>query len=373
MKHLGSLSLYKPHFPEAARRAAIEVLSTSEIASGPWVSRFEERLKGYLGNSNLTTMGDGSTAISICLHLAGVRPDDEVIACPMACLATNAPIRAVLATPKWCDIDPGTGTLCCADLGNCLTQRTKAILVYHWGGNPADLAPICAFARQHGLAVVDDAGEALGSEYQGRKIGNTGTDFTVFSFYPNRHITTIDGAAVTFASSKQSGRARYFKRYGIDLSRFRTSDGEIDPNCDIPETGWSSYLNNVAASIGCVQMESLSEIVKRRIANGEYYDTALSGLAGVTVLRKPPGSRASSWVYTFLAERRQELAQKLREKGIQTSALHCRNDRYTGFGSRQRDLPGVTLFSNHCLSIPSGWWVQKEDREYVVGQIREGW
>jgi dTDP-4-amino-4,6-dideoxygalactose transaminase len=288
---------------------------------------------------------------------------------PLVCLSTSSPVKNLFADIRWCDVDPWTGNIDPADLAKRITPRARAVVVYHWAGNPANLDAIHAVARAYGLAVVEDAGEALGAEYHGKKIGATGSNCTVFSFYPNRHLTTIEGGAISFARQEDYEKARWLKRYGIHQPSFRDGDGEINPASDIPVVGWNTYMNHVAATIGVAQMEHLPQIVARHRENGLFYDRALRDIPGLTVLRRPAGARSAYWIYTFLARERDRLLNRLRQNGIQASKVHLRNDIYTAFGSGPEDLPGVKEFSAHCLSVPCGWWVTDEDRSQISDVI----
>jgi dTDP-4-amino-4,6-dideoxygalactose transaminase len=347
-----------------------EVLSSGQIAGGFKVSKFEDLLRDYLGNPWVTTTGDISSSLTLCLFLAGVRPGDDVLLSPLVCLSASCPVRNLFANIRWCDVDPMTGNINPVDILKKITPRTKAIVVYHWAGNPADLEAIHAVAHDHGLAVIEDAGEALGAEYHGKKIGATGSDYTVFSFYPNRHLMTIEGGAIACARAADHEKVRWLKRYGIHQPSFRDGDGEIDPSSDIPVAGWNSYMNHVAATIGVAQMEHLPRIVARHRENGLFYDRALGDIPGLTVLRRPAGSRSAYWVYTFLARERDRLLKQLRQNGIQASKVHLRNDIYSAFGSGPEDLPGVKEFSARCLSVPCGWWVTDEERSRISDMIR---
>jgi len=364
------IPLFKPHVIPHTEFIVAEVLSSGKIAGGFKVDKFEDLLRDYLGNPWVTTTGDISSSLTLCLYLAGVRPGDDVLMSPLVCLSTSCPVQNLFANIRWCDVDPATGNIAPADLSKRITLRTKAIVVYHWAGNPADLEAIHAVAHAHNLAVIEDAGEALGAEYHGKKIGATGSDYTVFSFYPNRHLTTIEGGAISFAREDDYEKARRLKRYGIDQSSFRDGDGEINPESDIPVAGWNSYMNHVAATIGVAQMEHLPGIVARYRENGRYYDRTLAGIPGVTVLQKPADSVSAYWVYTFLARERDSLLKRLRQEGVHASKVHLRNDLYTAFGSGPENLPGVSEFSAHCLSVPCGWWVSDEDRARIVDVIR---
>lgn len=363
--------LYRPHMPPEIELLVAGVFSSGQIASGPNVAKFREMLGEYLGNPSIATAGDISTALSICLFQSGVRPGDDVLMSPLVCLSTSSPVRNLFANVRWCDVDPNTGNIDAADIPRKMGPRTKAVVVYHWGGNPADLEPIQSAARELDLAVIEDAGEALGAEYRGRKIGATGSDYTVFSFYPNRHLTTIDGAAISCGNNVDVERVRWLTRYGVDQNSFRSEDGEINPESDVPIAGWNTYLNNVAATIGVAQMKHVSDIVTRHQQNGLYFDERFAGISGLRVLSRPEKSRSSYWVYTFLAERRDSLLRRLRLRGVQASKVHIRNDIYSGFGGRGGALPGVDHFSDRYLSIPCGWWVTEEDRIQIADIVCE--
>jgi perosamine synthetase len=370
-KEVKEIPLYKASLPPDAASGILAVLQSGAISAGPSVARFEKLFGAYLGNPLVTANNDVSTALTLCLFQAGVRPGDDVIMSPLVCLATSCPVRNLFANIRWCDVDPLTGNIDPADIPRRITPRTKAVVVYHWAGNPADLDAIHAVARAHNLAVIEDAGEALGAEYRGKKIGATGSDYTVFSFYPNRHLTTIDGGAIACAHEEDFQELCRLKRYGIHQPSFRDADGEINPASDIPVAGWNSYMNHVAGTIGIAQMAHLPANVGRRQENGLYYDRELAGVAGVTVLRRPAASLSAYWVYTFLSRRRDRLLQQLRNAGIRASKVHLRNDLYSAFGSRDERLPGVDAFSRDCLSIPSGPWVTDEDRLRILEAAKQ--
>ncbi len=368
MNPMASIPLYAVHMPPQMAGVLSEVLDSGQVAGGPNVEKFEDLLRRYLDHPLVTSTSDISASLTLCLFLAGVQPGVDVLMSPLVCLATSCPVRNLFANIRWCDVDPLTGNLDPSDVERKITSRTKAIVVYHWVGNPADLNAIHTVARSHDLVVIEDAGEALGAEYDGKKIGATGSDYTVFSFYPNRHLTTIEGGAITCAREGDYEKIRWLKRYGIHQPSFRGDDGEINPKSDIPVAGWNSYMNHVAATIGVAQMEHLPSIVARHQENGRYYDERLSTVPGITILKRPPNSLSAYWVYTFLAEKRNLLLKELRRQGVQASRVHLRNDLYSCFGAGET-LPGVDYFSSHCLSIPSGWWVNEEDRIRIADII----
>lgn len=368
-----TVELHRVRMPEHAGRRLAETLRSGYIADGELVREFERRLADFAGNPNVETAGEYSGALTLALYQAGVRPGDEVLTCPEACLGTNMPILNLFAKPVWCDVDPLTGNVDPDDVARRVTERTRAILFFHWGGDVAPIDELLAVAHEHGIAAVEDASEAFGAEYRGRRVGNTGSDYTVWSFGPVRHMTTGDGAAVTFADPDEAERFRRLKRYGIDQPSFRDDRGEIDPGSDIPEPGLNSYLNNIAAAIGLEQIADVEEGIERHRQNGAHYEEALRELDGIDLIRRLPDSISGYWVYTLLAQRRDDLQRALADAGIRSSTLHLRNDVYSAFGKGPADLPGCAAFSASRLCIPCGWWVSDEDRERIVERIRAGW
>ncbi|MBL8812548.1 MAG: aminotransferase class V-fold PLP-dependent enzyme [Planctomycetaceae bacterium] len=346
-----------------------KVLQTGRLAAGEYVLEFEDKLRSFVGNPLVLATGEMSGSLTMCLYLAGVRPGDEVIASPLACVAANAPVGNLFAKIRWCDCDPRSGSIDPESLVRLINGKTKAILVSHWAGNPVDLKPVYEIAKASGVSVVEDASEAFGAMYEGSRIGNTGGDFVVFSFYPNRHMTTIEGAAIACRDPRIFEQCRWLRRYGIHQPTFRLSDGEINPESDICDAGWNCYMNQVAATVGIAQFASMEDRLARWQDNGRFYDDALRQISGVDVLSRPDRSASAYWVYTFLCDERDRLQRYLAERGIQASKVHVRNDIYSCFGQQNCDLPGVTAFSKRSISIPCGWWVSESQREQIVEQI----
>ena len=188
-----------------------------------------------------------------------------------------------------------------------------------------------------------------------------------------KHITTGEGAALFFASAADADQAQWLKRYGIHRPSFRTADGDLNPNSDIPVAGYNFYMDNIAATIGLEQFKHVADLIARYRANGRYYDEALRGISGVRLVKRLPDSVPSYWTYNLLVERRGDLIRKMKEKGIASQRLHVRNDVYSCFDAVRRGLPGVDEFDQHNLSIPCGWWVTDKNRQNIVGTLRDGW
>lgn len=386
MAPLPSIPLFKVFMPESAAAALKPVLESGRLATGSKVAEFESGLAAWLSAPNVVALNDASGALMLALYLSGVRPGDEVITSPLACAATISPIANLFARPVWCDINPLTGMPDAAQIAQCITPKTKAILLFHWSGDVADIGPIAALAKEHNLKLISDATEALGAEYQARRLGGE-ADFTIYSFYATKHITTGEGAALVASDPQQSETSRHLRRFGIDPKRLRLADGNLNPEFDIPLSGFNLQMNEIPAAIGIEQLLHLDRIISLHRANGEFYEQALRNIVGLQLLKRSTNSVSGYWTYSLLAERRDDLIKKLLSSGIGTQRLHLRNDGYSCFNPRSSlepnspfsgyrggdRLAGVAAFDAQNFSIPCGWWVGETERERIVECLRSGW
>jgi len=358
--------------PEAAHAALQPVLHSGRLACGPQVAAFEAQLAAWLGVPGAVALNDSSGALALALYAAGVRPGDEVIVPTLVCAQTIMPVANVYAKPVWCDIDPATGMPTAAQIAEKITEKTKAILVYHWSGDVADMDAILALAKARGLKVVEEASEAFGAENpRGKRLGGE-ADFTVYSFYASKHINTGEGAIMLAAAAQDLALVRRLRRFGIEPSTLRTAGGDLNPQIEITLAGFNMQMNEIAATIGLAAMPEADRIVASYRANGRYYEGALRNLPGVRQLRREHGV-SSYWTYSLLAERRDDLLRKLGEHGIGAQRLHVRYDGMLCFGGKPADLPHTAQFDAANISIPCGWWIGEAERERIAQCIRGGW
>lgn len=358
--------------PDSAHAALKPVLESGRLATGPRVAQFETQLAAWFGVPDAVALSDASAAVTLALYLAGVRPGDEVVASPLACSATLMPIANLFARPAWCDVDPQTGMPTAEHIAGRITEKTRAILLYHWSGDVADTDAVAALARRRKIKLIEDASEAFGAQRCNRRLGDM-ADFTVYSFYATKHINTGEGAALLAADPGDLENARRLRRFGIDYSAFRLPGGDLNPRFDIPLAGFNFAMNEIAATLGLEQLPHADALVARYRDNGGFYESALAGIPGLTLLKRRDDCISGWWTYALRAERRDGLIRKLISRGIGAQRLHLRNDGYSCFGARQPELPGVSLFDEQNLSIPSGWWVGEAERERVVSCLRSGW
>lgn len=361
--------LFDCRLDEAVTNALDPIWRSGRLAAGASVSSLEERLGSLVGGHPVVAMSDMTQALCVALRLAGVGPGDEVVTLALNCMSSNSAIALVGAEPVWVDVDPETASVDLEDLRACITARTRAVVVYHLAGYVGDIGAVRALCDEFGLPLVEDANNALGAEWRGKPVGGVG-DYAVFSFYANRQLNGIEGAAIVCRDEEAAERARRLRRFGIDTARFRDANGEIDAAVDVPEIGYPASLPNINAALACQALNDLAERVDLNRANIAYLAAALADRQGVTFIRERDGARGVFWVALVRSAARDRLMAGLKAREVHCSKLHQRNDVYTGFNSRRRDLPGTTVLEREMLALPSGWWLSREDLDQIVEAVR---
>jgi perosamine synthetase len=357
------IPLFMPYIPpmDELLPALRRTFESGYIAQGDRVAEFEQRFGKFLYHPDVVAVSSCTAALHLALEMIGVR-GGEVVSTPMTAEPTNLAILHAGADIVWADVDPHSGNICPASVEENITERTRAIMVVHYGGVPVDLDAIHQIAMRHNVPVVEDAAHALGAKYNGVMIGNH-SHYVCFSFQSIKHLTTGDGGALTCPDAKQARRLRWF---GIDRQAPRTE-------MDISELGYKYNMNDITATIGLVQLEHIDEVIQLHVDNGRYYDRALVDVPGLELCTWSDGAEPSYWLYTVLAQDRDGLSRKLAERSIASSLVHRRNDYHSIFARSKKELPGLDEFWSRMLHIPCGWWVTAEDREYIAGVIRSGW
>ena len=367
----GEIPLFKVFLPP---RAALmprleEILYSGQISEGIQVVEFERRFGEFVGSPDILSFYSGTAALHGALALAGVKPGDEVISTAMTAEPTNMAILHAGGKIVWADVDPANGNLAAASVAERITERTRAVMVVHYGGIPAPVGGIRAAAAAYNIPVIEDAAHALGARYDGKPVG-AHSEFVMFSLQAIKHMTTVDGGmlACNGAGDREAllARGRRFRWFGIDRAAPRTK-------VDVAEVGYKYHMNNVTATIGLAQLEHIAPIIARHIANGKYFDHALRGIAGLKVCSWEEHAEPSYWFYTVLVEDREGFERHLAARGIASSQAHKRNDRHSVLAASRCELPGLDMFYGNMIHIPCGWWIDDERREYIADAIRQGW
>lgn len=367
---LSTIDLFHPVRMPEMEAAALEVLRSGQIASGPKVAALEHAFSAIAGREHIVSTNDLTSAVMLALYLAGVRAGDEVAIVAFSCLQSNSPIVRLGARPVWIDIDPITMSMSVEDLAAKLRPSLKAVMVYHIAGYPSDAKRVATLCRKRGIPLIEDCNNALGATVDGRPVGVVG-EYAVYSLYPNRQINGIDGGMMAAPDAATAARATRLRRFGVDAPSFRDARGEISPNSDVPEIGWSSALNNLNAAVALSQLNTLSERTNRTKATVTHLAAALTGLRRMRLVKPIPGAISACWGFLVLSEYRDAMLEHLKAHGIKSSSLHQRNDWYTGFGTPRADLPGTQLVMDQIIALPCGYWLTDAQINEIIFQVKE--
>ena len=360
-----SIPLFKVHLPESVLQPLNITLMSGYIGQGPKVDQFEERLAPWMGGGNVLTVSSGTASLHLAMRLAGVGQGDEVISTAMTCTATNVPILERGARIVWADINPLTGNIDPKEVEKKITPKTKAIVAVHWGGYPCDLDELNAIAKKHNVKLIEDAAHAFSGTYKGKAVGSH-SDFTCFSFQAIKHLTTVDGGALVCRDTEDYKRGKLLRWYGIDREGERS---DFRCEADVMEFGYKFHMNDVAATIGMEQLKHVKGVVDRHQANAAYYNERLANLKGMKLLDYKSDRESAYWLYTILVDDRLDFMKEMTDAGIVVSQVHSRNDEHTMMKDFRTALPGVDAFIAKQVSIPVGWWITDEQREFIADTI----
>lgn len=366
-----NIPLFRPSISNEAIEAVTDVLRSGWLGLGPRTREFEEQFAAYIGAPHCVGLNSCTSAIHLALKILDLPKGSEVITTALTFVSTNHAILYEDLKPVFADIDPATGNLSVASVAEKITDRTRALLVVHYGGYPADIDELYELARSRGIAVIEDCAHACGSTYKGARVGSHG-DLHAFSFHAVKNLPMGDGGALTVRKTDDDARLRRLRWLGIDKDTFRrTTNSTYDWEYDVPEIGYKYHMNDIGAAIGLAQLRLLDEQNARRTAIAKAYRAQLAAVPGVTL---PPESddRTSSYhLFPILVDDRDALIRKLKEAGVGTGVHYRRNDEYSMY--ERADLPATEWFSSHVLSLPMHMCVSDEDIGFVTRTIASGW
>ena len=361
------LPLVKPYIaPQEEMMPEIEkVLYSGYIAEGEAAWKFEEEFQKFIDNPNTLAVQSGTAALHLALLSLNVGPGDEVISTPMTAEPTNTTIAFTGAQVVWGDVDPNTGLLDSKFVREKITERTKAIMLVHYAGMVCDMDQFNKLSEETGIPVIEDSAHCLGGKYNGKVIGSN-SQYTCFSFQAIKQMTTVDGGAIAFRNPDEVEPARRLRWFGLDKKVSRLQN-------DIKRAGYKYGINNITGIIGQVQLRHAQEVIDKYISNGKYYDEALRGIPGVTMVPYYENTEPSYWLYTLKVENRDDFCKMMEKSDIMASPLHHRSDTHSVFSGSRCELPGMEEWYKSFVHIPCGWWVDEEMREKIVEAIKRGW
>ena len=337
------------------------VLESSQFVLGQEVAAFEEEFAAYCGGPEAIGVNSGTSALHLALLAAGVGPGDEVITTPFTFVATVAAILYAGAVPVYVDIDPVTYALDVSKLEAAITSRTKAILPVHLYGHPVDMDPLVEIARRHRIVTIEDAAQAHGAEYKGRRVGSL-ADLACFSFYPGKNLGAYgEGGAVVTSNPEYGKTIRSLRNWG-ESKRYHH---------DL--RGFNYRLEGIQGAILRVKLRHLERWTEARRANAGTYNDLLGG-RGVIRPVQLPYARHVYHVYVVRASNRGALAQSLTAAGVQYGIHYpipvylqqaYRDSRY-----KEGDFPIAERVSREVVSLPMYPELQRQQMEQVCAAVR---
>jgi dTDP-4-amino-4,6-dideoxygalactose transaminase len=349
----------KPEIDAAIGR----VLDSSQFVLGPAVETFERTFAQYCGAAEAVAVNSGTSALHVALLAAGIGPGDEVITVPFTFVATVAAIEYAGAKPVLVDIDPDYYTMAASELEGAISPRTRAIMPVHLFGQPADMDPILEIARRHKLVVIEDAAQAHGAEYKGRRAGSIG-DIGCFSFYPGKNLGAYgEGGAAVTSNPEYATTMRLLRSWG-EKTRYEHSI-----------KGFNYRMEGIQGAILGVKLRYLDRWTDARRARAAEYEKSLQG-AGVRTPKARPDVRHVYCVYAVRLAQRDAWRARLQEMGIQTGVhypipVHLQ-PAYRDLGYRAGDFPVAETLSREVLSLPIFPEMTDAQMEEVGGVLRAG-
>jgi perosamine synthetase len=365
------IPLSAPDVTEAEVEAVSAVLRTSRLSLGPKLEEFEQAIARYVGTAHAVAVNSGTSGLHLCMRALGIAAGDEVVVPSFTFIAAANAARYVGATPVFADIEPRTLNLDPAKLEEAITPRTRAVVVVHTFGCPAALAEILEIARRRRLFVIEDACEALGAEYDRRRVGSFG-DAGVFGFYPNKQITTGEGGIVVTDDARLAVLARSLRNQG------RGAAGEW---LEHEELGYNYRIAELSCALGVEQLKRIEPILERRAAVAREYQRRLQDHPDLELPPLALPRRRISW-FVYVVRLRGHRAASLRGKVLEAMAsrgiacgryfapIHLQPVYRTQL-HRCMDLTQTELIAPRTLALPFFNRIADEQIEEVCRTLRE--
>ena len=360
----------EPLLTEADFASVMEALRSGWISgAGPHVEAFESRWAAYCGRKHGVALANGSVALQVAVALLDLRPGDEVIMPTFTIISCAVPIVLAGAKPVLVDAGPETWTMDVRQVESRITSRTRAIMAVHIYGHPVDMDPLLDLAARHGLQVVEDAAEAHGAEYRGRRVGSLGAS-SCFSFYANKLVTTGEGGMLLVDDDRLAERARGLRNLGFQPDRrFLHAD-----------LGFNFRLTNLQAALGLAQIERMDEIVSRKRRIGQAYTERLSEMPCLALQVQQPWARSVYWMYGVVLHEdtglgAADFARRLKLRGVETRPFFLGMHEQPVLRERGLFLgesyPVAERIARQGLYLPSGVGLNEAHIDHVCEAVRE--
>ncbi|HEV7666696.1 MAG TPA: DegT/DnrJ/EryC1/StrS family aminotransferase [Chloroflexota bacterium] len=360
----------EPLLTEADFASVMEALRSGWISgAGPHIEAFESAWATYCGRRHGVAVANGTVALQVAVDLLGLQPGDEVIMPTFTIISCVLPVVQAGAMAVLVDADPQTWTMDVSQIEARITPRTRAIMAVHIYGHPVDMDPLLQVAEHHNIAVIEDAAEAHGAEYRGRRAGSFGQSST-FSFYANKLVTTGEGGMLLVDDDDLADRARRERNLGFQPGR-RFLHTQL---------GFNYRLTNMQAALGMTQVERMADIVERKRRMGQAYTDRLSEVPGLELQVQQPWARSVYWMYGLVLREETGLtadafAQRLKSAGVETRPFFLGMHEQPVLLERGwfagETYPVAERIARQGLYLPSGLSLTEAEIDRVCAAVRE--
>lgn len=336
-------------------------------SAGKYILDFEEKFAKFCGARYGIATSNGTTALHLNLAALDIGPSDEVIVPSLTFIATANVVKYCGAKPVFVDSESETWNIDTEKIKEKITDRTKAIMPVHLYGHPADMDPIMEIAKERNLVVIEDAAEAHGAEYKGRKVGSIG-DYACFSFYGNKIITTGEGGMILTNNNEQVvEKARILRSHGMSRERFYWH----------PYIGFNYRMTNLQAALGLAQMKSINKFIKMKRKNAKFYAKLLGEIPGITLQKEMSWAKSVNWMQAILIEDdfgvgRDKLIEELKKRQIDSRPVFYPIHKQPGYEKDYPErMPVAEEVSRKGIILPSATGLGKADIERVADALEK--
>lgn len=371
------IPIAKPYLTADEAQAAYDTILTGWITQGPRVAEFEEKFAAYTGAKFAVAVSNCTTALHLAMIVAGIKERDEVICPSMSYIATANSVKYVGAKPVFAEIIPETYNLDPTDVEKRITSKTKAILLVHQIGMPADIDAFSKLAAKYNLKLIEDAACAIGSSYKGKKIGSH-SELVCFSFHPRKVISTGDGGMITTNNEEYYKRMKLLRQHGMSVNdRVRHESSKIIFE-DHVEVGYNYRMTDIQAAVGIKQLEKLDWIIGERRKIAMQYNEAFKDISFIQLPVEHEGYFTNYQSYSiFLKDDcpigRNELMQKMLDAGISTRRGIMTAHRETAYKNEYAKtcLPVSEKSCDRSIILPLFIPMKQEDVENVINKLKD--
>jgi perosamine synthetase len=358
------IPISKPFIGAREKELVLDALNSGWVSSiGKYIDEFEANFARYCGTEYAVAVSNGTTGLHLALATLGLQPGDEVIIPDLTFVATANAVAYTGATPILADVDADTLCIDAASVKSLLSPRTKAIIPVHLYGHPADMDALTEIGDAHGVNIIEDAAEAHGAEYRGRRVGGLGK-CGVFSFYGNKVITTGEGGMLTTNDQEFYRHAKRLRDHAMSPQRRYFHE----------ERGFNYRITNLQAALGVAQLERIDDFLGRRAEIMDWYKQEIDTTDSVRLNRVKNWAKSAFWMICLEVDwldepRRDAFMQALRARGIDTRPYFCTMSAMPMY--KQPSLPVSARKSQIGLNLPSYYELTKLDVQRIGSAVNE--